>query len=104
MTFLDDTHPFGSSFGPAFTRESCIDSAKSLYKRLLKFSPKSNVLHFDVIGVLAYNIDETFDVAKAKRLVKLFRPDKFSEVSLLHFVQSCDGIYKRIRYLRASVG
>jgi hypothetical protein len=62
------------------------------------------VLHFDVIGVLAYNTDGTFDDKKAKSLVKLFRPDKFHEVSLLHFVQSCDGIYKRIRYLRASVG
>ncbi len=37
-------------------------------------------------------------------MVRLFRPDKFDEVSLLAFVQSCDGVYKKLRYLRASVG
>jgi hypothetical protein len=36
--------------------------------------------------------------------VRLFRPDRFDEVTLLAFVQSCDGVYKRLRYLRASVG
>lgn len=97
LSFLDDSHPFGSSFGPAFTRDSCIKSAKSLYKRLLELSPGSSTLNFDIIGVLAYNIDGTFDDKKAKSLVKLFRPDKYDEVSLLNFVQSCDGVYKRIR-------
>lgn len=37
-------------------------------------------------------------------LVRLFRPDRFDEVTLLAFVQSCDGVFKRLRYLRASVG
>mmetsp|Transcript_32345 Transcript_32345/g.78322 ORF Transcript_32345/g.78322 Transcript_32345/m.78322 type:complete len:1238 (-) Transcript_32345:93-3806(-) len=104
IRFLDDSHPFGSSFGPAFTRDSCIKSAKSLYTRLLALSPGSPALHFDIIGVLAYNIDGTFDDKKARSLVRLFRPDKFDEVSLLHFVQSCDGVYRKLRYLRASVG
>ncbi|KAL7538906.1 hypothetical protein ACHAXR_008875, partial [Thalassiosira sp. AJA248-18] len=128
MSFLDDMEPFGSSFGPASSRDSCIKSAKSLYKRLLALSPGTSVLHFDIIGVLAYNVDGTFDDKKAKSLVRLFRPDKFDEgehivitstsptqapfipiilthlVSMLHFVQSCDGIYKKLRYLRASVG
>ena len=53
LLFLDDTHPFGYSFGPAFTRESCIKSSKSLYKRLLSLSPGSPVVHFDVIGVVS---------------------------------------------------
>jgi len=104
LSFLDDTHPFGNSFGPAFSRDSCIKSAKRLYVRLLALSPGSPVLHFDVIGVLAYNIDGTFEDRKAKSLVRLFRPGKFDDVSLLHFVQSCDGVYKKLRYLRASVG
>lgn len=104
LSFLDDTHPFGSSYGPAFSRDSCIKSAKSLYVRLLALSPGSPVLHFDCLAVLAYNHDGTFDDRKAKSLVRLFRPGKFDEVSLLHFVQSCDGVYKKIRFLRASVG
>jgi len=104
LSFLDDTHPFSLSFGPANTRDLCIKSAKNLYKRLLGFSPGSNVLHFDVLGVLAYEADGQFDEHKAKGMVRLFRPDKFDEVSLLAFVQSCDGVYKKLRYLRASVG
>ena len=66
--------------------------------------PGSPTVHFDVFGVLAYNIDGTFDQHKAKSLVRLFRPSKFDDITLLHFVQSCDSVYKRIRYLRASVG
>ena len=66
--------------------------------------PGSPTVHFDVFGVLAYSIDGTFDQQKAKSLVRLFRPSKFDDVTLLHFVQSCDSVYKRIRYLRASVG
>lgn len=62
------------------------------------------MLNFDCIGVLAYNADGTFDQQKAKSLVNLFRPGKYDEVSMLHFVQSCDGVYKKVRYLRASVG
>jgi small-conductance mechanosensitive channel len=75
-----------------------------LYKRLLALSPGDVVLNFDIIGVLAYNLDGTFDERKAKNLVRLFRPDKYDEVSLLHFVASCDNVYKKLRYLRASVG
>lgn len=52
----------------------------------------------------AYEADGQFDEHKAKGMVRLFRPDKFDEVSLLAFVQSCDGVYKKLRYLRASVG
>ncbi len=104
LSFLEDTHPFGLSFGPAVSRDSCIKSAKALYRRLLALTPGSPVLHFDVIGVLAYNADDSFDEKKAKELVKLFRPDKNDEISLLAFVQSCDSAYKKLRYLRAGVG
>ena len=101
LLFLEDSHPFGLSFGPAHTRDSCIKSAKALYKRLLELAPEEPVLHFDVIGVLAYN-DDSFDERKAKQLVKLFRPDKNDGISLLAFIQSCDSAYKKLRYLRAS--
>jgi len=87
LGFLDDTHPFGSSYGPGNTREENIKSAKNLYRKLLQLESGSPTVHFDVIGVLAYNIDGTFDSAKAKALVKLFRPSRYDTVSLLHFVQ-----------------
>jgi hypothetical protein len=37
-------------------------------------------------------------------LKRLFRPDRFNELTLLAFVQACDSVYKRLRYFRASVG
>ncbi|KAK1737000.1 mechanosensitive ion channel family protein [Skeletonema marinoi] len=80
LSFLEDSHPFGLSFGPAFSRDSCIKSSKALYKRLLALTPGSTVLHFDVIGVLAYNADDSFDERKAK------------------------DAYKKLRYLRAGTG
>lgn len=103
LAFLEDSHPFGLSFGPAFSRDSCIKSSKALYKGLLALTPESTTLHFDVIGVLAYNVDGSFDGMKAKELVKLFRPNKNDEISLLAFVQSCDSAYKKLRFLRASI-
>ncbi len=103
LAFLEDSHPFGLSFGPAFSRDSCIKSSKALYKGLLALTPESATLHFDVIGVLAYNVDGSFDGMKAKELVKLFRPNKNDEISLLAFVQSCDSAYKKLRFLRASI-
>lgn len=66
LAFLDDEQPFGTSFGPAFDRDSCINSSRTLYKRLLAFEPSSPVLNFDVIGVLAYDADGNFDEKKAK--------------------------------------
>lgn len=54
------------SFGPAFNRDSCINSSRLLYKRLLGFDASSPVLHFDVIGVLAYDAVGNFDEKKAK--------------------------------------
>ena len=45
---------------------------------------------FDIIGALAYDVDGAFDEKKAKLLVRLFRPDKYDEVSLLNFVASCE--------------
>lgn len=104
LAFLDDSHPFGLSFGPASSRDDCLRSAKALYKKLLFLAPGSTVLQFDVIGVLAYNTDGSFDEGKAKALVRLFRPDENNDISLVSFCQSCDQVYKRLRYLRASVG
>ena len=94
MAILDDSYPFGLSFGPASSRDDCLHSAKSLYKKLLVLAPGSTLLHFDVIGVLAYNTDGSFDEGKAKALVRLFRPDDNDDISLVSFCQSCDSVYK----------
>lgn len=103
LAFLDDSHPFGLSFGPASSRDDCLRSAKALYKKLLFLAPGSPVLQFDVIGVLAYNTDGSFDEGKAKALVRLFRPDENNDISLVSFCQSCDQVYKVGEMLRLAL-
>lgn len=64
----------------------------------------NGVLSFDVIALLAVDPDGVEDESKVRVLKRLFRPDRFNEITLLAFVQACDSIYKRLRYFRASVG
>lgn len=101
---MDLHHPFSTAFGPASTRDECIASAQNVYHRLLQLSPGSKVLSYDVLRVLASNQDGTEDPVKRRQLRQLFRPDAFNELSLLAFIQSCDTVYKKLRYFRASVG
>jgi len=104
---MEDPYPFTASFGLADNRDHCIKSAISVYKRLLRFTPGANDVPFETIGVLAHDISEDgkleLNEDKVKSLVLLFRPDRHDELPLLAFVQSCDWVYKKLRYLRASV-
>lgn len=103
LMYMDDSHPFSLAFGPSDTRDRCIKSSQRLYKRLLKFAPESENLPFDVIDALAYDEDGNYDEERGQAITRLFRPDAFNELSLLSFVQSCDWVYKKLRYFRASV-
>ena len=91
-------------FGLASTRDECIKSAKETFCRLMKLDPDSVTLSFDVIGLLAVDSDGVEDENKKRVLRRLFRPDRFNELTILAFVQACDSVYKRLRYFRASVG
>jgi hypothetical protein len=104
LTYMDLQHPFSTSFGPASTRDECINSAEAVYNRLLKLSPGSTLLSFDVLQVLTENDDGTVDPDRRKHLKQLFRPDAYNELPHLAFIQSCDTVYKKLRYFRASVG
>ncbi len=75
-----------------------------MYRRLLKISSVPGIMSFDVLKVLSLSSDGIEDEAKTRSLRRLFRPDVRGELSLLAFVQSCDMVYKRLRYFRASVG
>ena len=100
---MDDKQPFSTAFGPASTRDECIKSSEVTYLRLLS-ATKTGVLSFDVIALLAVDEDGVVDKNKLKALRRVFRPDRHNELSLVAFVQSCDNVYKRLRFLRASVG
>lgn len=104
---LEEPYPFGDSFGLADTRDHTIKSSMKVYKSLQKLSLLSDMggesIPFDIIGSLAYDDKGDIHDEKAKFLVRLFRPDNLNELSQLSFVQSCDWVYRRLRYLRASM-
>jgi len=101
---MDLSAPFGDSFGNASTRDDCIESAHRVFEQLLLLNhePSEN-LSFEVISTFAYDSDGNLDRTKLFQLRRVFRPDGNNELSLLAFVQSCDTLYRRFRYFRASV-
>jgi hypothetical protein len=103
LTYMDDPYPFGDSFGQGATRNECIKSAQKTYRRLIR-SANQSVLSYDVIKLLAVTDDGDLEEVKDLRLRRLFRPTRLNELSLLAFVQTCDTVYKKLRYFRASVG
>ena len=105
LTFMDDAFPFSKAFGRASTRDEVIDSAHTVYYRLLSLNPERDSLSCEVIDLLALEDDGvTINMPKKKALRKLYRPDANQELSFLAFTQSCDSLYKRLRFFRASVG
>jgi small-conductance mechanosensitive channel len=83
-----------------------VKSAQVVYGRLLSLTPDCDgSLPYDVFDLLALEEDgTTTNMAKKKALRKLFRPDAKHELPFLDFLQSCDSLYKRLRFFRASVG
>ena len=104
LTYMDLEHPFSEAFGPASTRDEMIDSAELVYERLLRLSPGTVNLSFSVLQLLCIQDDGVQDKAKLQTLKTLFRPNSKGELTLVTFVQACDSVYRRLRYLRASVG
>jgi hypothetical protein len=104
LSYMDEAYPFGEDFGPAANRNDCIKSACTVYNKLLNMAPQSPVLSFDVLQIMTINDDGEEDLSKKQALRRIFRPDARNQLTLLAFIQSCDSIYKRLCYLRASVG
>jgi len=105
LTYMDEEFPFSEAYGPATDRNQSIASSHSVYFRLIKFNtPEEKQLNFDILSIVATDDFGGVDGTKLKRLKKLFPPDANNELSLLAFVQSCDAVYKKLRFFRASVG
>ncbi len=104
LELMDIDRPFGQAFGSASNRNECILSSHTVYSRLMKMTPDDDVLPFATLNLLAVEEDEEEKQAKSAALLRLFCPDRHGNVTLLAFVQSCDSLYRRLRYFRASVG
>jgi small-conductance mechanosensitive channel len=105
LTCMNDDKPFGEAFGPASDRNECILSSQHVYTNLLSLNTSENtVLDFEVLALATCDDEGMVDPGKKKLLRRLFRPDAKNQVTELAFIQSCDAIYKRLSYFRASVG
>ena len=80
--------PFSVAFGPASTREECIESAERVYHRLLLSTPERKILSFDTLALLAVHKDGTLDEEQLKELIRLFRPERDGNLTLLDFAKS----------------
>lgn len=103
LTFIDDTYPFSYAFGLADTRDSTIRSAQELYLILRDATPLSDVIQFETIAEIALRQDGSIDEDKAKEAIRIFRPDREGNLTLIDFIKSIDSIYKEFRLLQASI-
>jgi len=103
IAHLRTDFPFSGSFGNASTREDTIASSQRVYERLLRGSESDECLNFRVLASLGTYSDGTLDQQKLKELIKLFRPDRQGNLSMIDFVKSVDTVYRELRLLRASV-
>lgn len=104
LTLTANDYPFSVLFGPANTREACIESSQKVYNSLLLNQPEGEqMLKFDTIALLATTRDGDIDREKMKDLIRLFRPDRAGNLSQLDFIKSVDAVYKRLRLLSASI-
>ena len=109
LAFMDLSYPFSISFGLADTRAHCVESSQGVYRRLMHYNPKntSGILEFDALASLAKLGDDptavVIDSDKMKDLIRLFRPDRQGNLTMLDFVKSVDAVYKKLRLLRASI-
>jgi hypothetical protein len=90
---MDDEKPFGKSFGKASDRNEAIDCSHSIYYKLLKCSPESKNLPFEVLSWIAFDEKDVLDVAKLRALRRLFHPDVRNNLPLLAFVQVSTALY-----------
>lgn len=79
-----------------------VRSSEEVYRRLMFRSVNPDVLTFDVL-VSICSTRGTVDHAKLKDLIRLLRPDRNGNLSLLDFVKSVDSVYKEVKLLRATI-
>ena len=100
---VDNRFLFGIAFGPTTNRVSCIQSGQRVYEQLFDLQGSGNVLHFDSIADIAVGKDGTLDRPKLKALVRIFRPARDGDLSMIDFLKSIDSVYKEFRVLQASI-
>lgn len=99
---MDGTHPLSVPFGPASSRKECLKSSQKVYQKLLLQSPENRILQFETLLVLSIDKTGMLNKRKARALIRLFRPDRKGNLTLLDFVRTCDHLYKKVKLFRAT--
>ncbi|KAL3904708.1 MAG: hypothetical protein SGILL_009962, partial [Bacillariaceae sp.] len=110
VTVLDSDFVFSHHFGRTKTRLDVIDCSQSLYNRLLAIQERLDngyrdhpVLKFHTVALTTVDRNGECNKQRAKELVRLFRPARNGDISLVDFAKSIDTVYKSVRKLRASI-
>lgn len=103
LTFINDEYPFSYAYGLADTRDAMIRSAQQVYTSLLAATPFVDVVQFETIAEIALRHDGSIDEDKAMEAIRIFRPDREGNLTLIDFIKSVDSIYKEFRLLQASI-
>jgi hypothetical protein len=105
LTYMNIEIPFSEAFGKASRRHEMIVSAEDVYNCLLKLSSgEDDALPGLVFQILYLNEDGSEDKVKKRALGNLLQPDWHDNIQFVSFIQSCDIVYRKLRYFRASVG
>jgi hypothetical protein len=105
LSFMDERFPFGVDFGPASSRDECIQSSIKIFDELCKLSAVGGPerVEFRILALLAECENGEIDEIKRATLKRLFRPHTDGCLTRFMFVQSCDNLFRRLTYFRASV-
>ena len=101
---MDAQYPFGADYGLASNRDESIVSSMNVFTELGKLSSSDeHHVEMSVLELLAVKDNGERDRFKKSALHRLFRPGVDGRLTRLMFVQSCDLLYKRVAYFKASV-
>ncbi len=128
LSFLDNRFLFSIAWGDTSTRESTIMASQNVFHKLNITSTDSSTLRFDIMTLAAVDEDGEINTKELKELIRLVRPDRDGNLTLLEFVKvraifengyldvlstlfqhfnqiqkSVDVVYKEARLLRAAV-
>lgn len=102
LLLLEQKYPFSRDFGAADKREACIESSQKLYLHLVKNMPDPT-LRFETLAMLSVDSKGQINQQKAKDIIKLFRPDREGNLTMIDFIKSIDSVYKEFRMLQATI-
>jgi len=101
---LETEYPFSVRFGLADSRKNCIASSARVYQSLVRRQREATTLKFSTLSAVAVDPnDGSIDVDKLKLLLKVFRPNKEKELTLVDFTRAVDNVYRELKTLSAAV-